>query len=193
MKNQFHWMRSAWHRARASLAESFLGSSMLVHVDDLRRYIAAAPSLPHNQDRAEVRLQASFITAVFLLLLAEPIYYIFTVPDAMLTRVTSLAWSRWCVVGSFGLCFLGAVPHLFTLLFRPDLLAVRHPRRWAAGAAVGAAVTWMVLANMAVPLDVGGVEGAYVIRAVVCLFIAGIFAVSVNAQQMREYINAAND
>lgn len=192
MKNQHpRGLRTAARMLR-NLRDSFLGTAMLVHVDDLRRYIALAPSLPLDQDRAEVRLQAGFITGVFLLLLVEPIFYIFEVPGSMISRVSALAWSSWCVIGSFALSFLAALPHLFTLIFRPDLLAIRHPRRWAAFAALGAAVTWMVLANMAVPLDVGGLEWAYGIRAIVCLFIAGIFGFSVNAQQMREHLHAAH-
>ncbi|CAN5719873.1 hypothetical protein BH10PSE18_BH10PSE18_50290 [soil metagenome] len=180
------------HSLLARLSRSFLGTAMLVHVDDIRRYLAAAPAWPVDQDRAEVRLQAGFITAVFLLLLVEPIFCIFEVPDSMITRVSGVAFSRWCVVGGFGLSFMGALPHLFTLLFRPDLLHVKCYRRWATFAALGAAATWMVLANVAIPLDVGAVEWAFGIRAFVCLFIGGIFGFSVNAQQMREHFHAAS-
>lgn len=175
-----------------NLVESFLDTAMLVHVDDIRRYLAAAPAWPVDQDRAEVRLQAGFIAAVFLLLLIEPIFYVFAVPDALITRVSAMAYSRWCVVGAFSLAFAGALPHLYTLLFRPDLLHVKCFRRWATFGALGAAATWMVLANLAIPLDVGALEWAYGIRAFVCLFIGGIFGFSVNAQQMREHFHAAS-
>jgi hypothetical protein len=175
------------------IAQSFLGTAMLVHVDDLKRYIAVAPSWPIDQDRAEVRLQAAFITTVFLLLLAEPIFYIFSVPDALISRVSSMAYSRWCVVGSFGIAFGGALPHLYTLVCRPDLLDHKIYRRAAAFSAVLASATWIVLANRAVRLDAGGLEWAYGIRAIAVLFIAGIFGASVNAQQLREHFHAASN
>lgn len=184
-------MHNIFKRLGAGIAQSFLGTAMLVRIDDIRRYIAAAPSWPVDQDRAEVRLQAAFIAVVFVLLLAEPIFYLFTVPDALISRVSSMAYSRWCVVGAFGIAFLCALPHLYTLIFRPDLLDHKMFRTAAAFAAVVAAITWIVLANRAVRLDVGGLEWAYAIRAVVSLCIAGIFGFSVNAQQMREHFNAA--
>lgn len=185
-------MRKLIARLWGGIAQSFLGTAMLVYVENLRDYVAWAPSLPRNQDRAEVRLQASFITAAFLLLLAEPIFYIFFVPDALISRVSSIAYSRWCVVGAFGLAFAAALPHLFTLIFKPDILHRKCFRTAAAWAAIVAACTWMVLANRAVRLDVGGLEWAYGIRAMVSLFIGGIFAFSVNAQQMRETFDAAS-
>lgn len=184
-------MHALFKRLGSGIAQSFLGTAMLVRVDDLRRYIASAPSLPIDQDRAEVRLQAGFIALVFMLLLAEPVFYIFTVPDALISRVSAMAYSRWCVVGAFGVAFLGAVPHLYTLIFRPDLLNHKAFRTAAAFSAVIAAITWIVLANRAVRLDVGALEWVYAIRALVSLCIAGIFAFSVNAQQMREHFDAA--
>lgn len=184
-------MLNIFKRFAEGVVQSFLGTAMLVRVDDLRRYIASAPSWPLDQDRTEVRLQAGFITAVFLLLLFEPIFYIFAVPNALITRVSSLAYSPWCVIGAFGLAVVFTLPHLWTLMFRPDLLGRKVFRRWATFSALGAAVTWMVLANMAVRLDFGGLHWAYAIRAFVALFIGGIFAFSVNAQQMREHFNAA--
>ena len=179
-------MRSFFTR----MAKGFFGTAMLMQVDELRRYIAAAPSLPIDQDRAEVRIQAAFITMVFLLLLVEPIFYLYAVPDALISRVSALAPSKWCVVGAFGLALLGALPHLWTLLWRPDLLQVQRYRVWAALSALLASIDWIVLANLAVPLDVGGLEWAYCIRALVTLCIAGIYGFSVNAQQMREHLNA---
>lgn len=185
-------MRNLIKHFAEGIAQSFLGTAMLVYVEDLKGYIAAAPSWPLDQDRAEVRLQAAFITTVFLLLLAEPIFYIFSVPDALISRVSSLAYSRWCVVGSFAIAFVGALPHLYTLVFRSDLLDHKIYRRAAAFSAVLAGATWIVLANRAVRLDLGGLEWAYGIRAIAVLFIAGIFGVSVNAQQMREHFHAAS-
>jgi hypothetical protein len=186
-------MRNLIKHFAEGIAQSFLGTAMLVYVEDLKSYIAAAPSWPIDQDRAEVRMQAAFITTVFLLLLAEPIFYIFSVPDALISRVSSLAYSRWCVVGTFGIAFVAALPHLYTLVFRPDLLDHKIYRSAAAFGAVLAGATWIVLANRAVRLDLGGLEWAYGIRAVAVLFIAGIFGVSVNAQQLREHFHAASN
>jgi len=190
---EFPTFRAAWRRFASSIAASVFGTAMLHTVDDLRRYVARAPSLPVDQDRAEVRIQAAFITAVFLLLLIEPVFYIFTVPDAPISKVAGLAPSRWCVIASFGGAFLATLPHMWTLLFRPDLLSEQRYRTWAALSAFAAGAVWIYLANLAHPLDVGWLEGAYAIRCMVCLCIGGIYAFSVNAQQMREAVDECND
>lgn len=190
---EFPTFRAAWRRFTSSVAASVFGTAMLHRVDDLRRYVATSPSFVRDQDRAEVRVQAIFIAAVFLLLLIEPLYYIQTVPGALIGRVASTAPSRWCVVGAFALSFLAMLPHLWTLLFRPDLLGVLRYRVWATFAALGASVTWIVLATLAEPMDLGGLEWAYVIRALATICIAGIYAFSVNAQHLREVANAPHD
>lgn len=186
-------LRTAWQRLTAGITASVFGAELLHRVEDLRRYVAHAPSFIRDQDRAEVRVQAIFISAVYLLLLLEPLYYIYTVPGAMIARVSSTAPSVWCITGSFALCFVAMLPHLWTLIFRPDLLGQKRYRVWAAFAALGASVTWLVLANLAVPMDVGGLEWAYGIRALATLCIAGIYAFSVNAQQLREVAYAPHD
>jgi len=189
----FPTFRAAWRRLTTGLSASVFGTAMLHTVEDLRRYVAQAPSLPADQDRAEVRVQAIFIAMVFLLLLVEPLYYIHTVPGAMIARVASTAPSQWCVTGAFGVSFLAMVPHLWTLLFRADLLDRKGYRISATLAALGASVTWIVLANLAVPMDVGGLEWAYGIRALATLCIAGIYAFSINSQQLREVMHATHD
>ncbi|MCZ2498129.1 hypothetical protein GN316_15295 [Xylophilus sp. Kf1] len=190
---QFSWLRAGWRRLTSGLAASVFGAELLHRVEDLRRYVAHAPSFIRDQDRAEVRVQGIFIAVVYQLLLLEPLYYMYTVPGAMIARVASTAPSVWCITGSFVLCFLGMLPHLWTLVFRPDLLGQKRYRVWATFAALGAAITWLVLANLAVPMDVGGLEGAYGIRALATLCIAGIYAFSVNAQQLREVAYAPHD
>lgn len=186
-------LRAAWRRIRAGIAASVFGTAMIHTVADLRAYVRQAPSFVRNQDRAEVRVQAIFIAAVFLLLLVEPVYYLYTVPGAMISKVVSTAASRWLLTSAFGLSFLGMLPHLWTLVFRPDLLAVQWYRVAATLAALGASIAWVVLANLAEPMDVGGLEWAYGIRALATLCIAGIYAFSVNAQQLREFFNAPHD
>lgn len=186
-------LRAAWQRIRAGVAASVFGTAMIHTVADLRAYVRQAPSFIRNQDRAEVRVQAIFIAAVFLLLLVEPLYYIHTVPGAMISKVASTAASRWFLTAAFALSFVGMLPHLWTLVCRPDLLAVQWYRIWATFSALGASITWVVLANLAVPMDVGGLEWAYGVRALATLCIAGIYAFSVNAQQLREVFNAPHD
>lgn len=190
---EFPTFRAAWRRLTAGITAGVFGTAMLHRVDDLRRYVATSPSFVRDQDRAEVRVQAIFIAAVFLLLLIEPLYYIQTVPGALIGRVASTAPSRCCVVGAFALSFLAMLPHLWTLLFRPDLLGVLRYRVWATFAALGASITWIVLATLAEPMDLGGLEWAYVIRALATICIAGIYAFSVNAQHLREVVNAPHD
>ncbi|QHJ00128.1 hypothetical protein GT347_20370 [Xylophilus rhododendri] len=190
---EFPTFRAAWRRIVAAVATSVLGVAMLHTAEDLRRYVAQAPSFVRNQDRAEVRVQAIFIAVIFLLLLVEPLYYVYTVPGAMIAKVASTAPSEWCITGAFGLCFASMLPHLWTLLFRPDLLDQKGYRIAATFSALGASVTWIVLANLAIPMDVGGLEWAYGIRALATLCIAGIYAFSVNSQQLREVMYAPHD
>ena len=184
--------RRLLNRLTQTFMQSMLGTAMLHQVEDLRKYAANAPSFPVNQDRNEVRLYAAFVTVIALLLLAEPIFYISSVEESMVAKVAHVAPSVWCVLGAFGVSGILTLPHLFTLIFRPDLLAHRRFRVWATMGALLSSVTWMWMANLAVPMDVDGVEWPYGIRALVSLTIALIYGFSVNAQQLREARYAPN-
>lgn len=162
-------------------------------VSDLRAYVAQASSVPANQNKTEVRIYAALTTVGFMLLLVEPIFYLYKVPGSIVSQVSSLAPSVWCIVACFGICLGMTIPHLFALLFRPDQLWRKWPRRFAAYAALGAAVTWIYLANLAMPLDAGAVEWAYAIRALGSMVIGLTYAFSVNAQQGRDILRAAHD
>lgn len=161
-------------------------------VSDLRAYIRHAASLPEDQNKAEVRLYAALITVGFALSLIEPIFYLYAVPQAMVFRVASLAPSAWCVAASFGLCLVAMVPHMMSLLFCPETLHKRWPRRFAAYATFGSAVTWLYLANLALPMDAGRLEWAYALRAIGSIVVGVTYGYSLNAQQGRELLNGAN-
>lgn len=57
-------------------------------------------------------------------------------------------------------------------------------------ATFGAAVTWLFLASLALPMDVGGLEWAYALRAVGSIVIGLTYGFSINAQQGREILKA---
>lgn len=155
-------------------------------VQDIRSYIERATSLPNDQQKTEVRLYASLITIGFALSLMEPIFYLETVPQSTIYRVASLAPSAACVMAAFGFCLALLTPHLVALLFRPKSLSCKWPRRLAGYSAFGAAVTWLYLANLAIPMDVGGLEIAYAIRTAGCAVVGVTYGFSVNAQLGRD-------
>ena len=166
------------------IAQSLLGTSMLVHVDDLAAY--AAQALPVSQDRSEVRLQAVFIVVVFQLLLAEPMLYVYAVPGAPIVPVSARLGGVWWVMTVFAICFLAVVPHLYYLLFRKEKLHLKWPRKTAAGAAVLAMATWVELGLEALRVEGGGLMAAYFVRAAAVAVVGLIVSYSVNNQQMRE-------
>lgn len=157
---------------------------------DLRRYVANAESVPKDQNKTEVRLYAALTTVGFMLLLIEPIFYLLKVPGSVVLRVASLTPSIWCVATPFILALLMTLPHLAALAFWPDQLWRRWPRRFSAYAAFLAAVTWIYLANLAMPLDAGAVEWAYVIRALGSIVIGLTYGFSLNAQLGRDLLKA---
>jgi hypothetical protein len=159
-------------------------------VSDIREYVEHAVSLPRDQNKAEVRIYAALTTIGFILLLVEPVFYLYFVPEAMISKVARLAPSIWCITLAFVLCLIATLPHLCALVFRPDLLGNKWPRRFAAYATFGAAVTWLFLASLALPMDAGGLEWAYALRAVGSIVIGLTYGFSINAQQGREILKA---
>ena len=138
----------------------------------------------------EVRIYAAILTLVFVLLTIEPNFYLFYVPASVLPKVAALAPSFWCVPAWFALCTVAALPHLIALMFMPSTLAVKWPRKCACYAALGSAVGWLYLANLAVPMDLGRVEWAYLLRATVQIVIGLAYGTSLNAQQARDMADA---
>lgn len=184
------------NRKARSTFHPFFDTEMLLSAHEIRDYILRAPSMSLNQDKVEVRMLSAFVAGVFLLLSIEPLFYIFMVPDSLLAKISNMAWSKWLLMTIFWLSFCCTLPHLFTLTFRPDLLADlladKVYRTAASAGAIGSAIAWLMLANLVIPLDVGALEWAYGIRGLICVLISIIFASSVNAQQMREKLHAAS-
>lgn len=163
-------------------------------VADLRRYAALAKSLPLDQDKSEVRIYAALLTAIAgYFLVAEPVFVLLVVPQSPIFRVASAAPSVWCVITAFLLCFLCLIPHLVSLVFAPRSLSKRWPRSLAAKASFGAAVIWLYLCNLSLPMDLGSIEWSYGLRAVCALMLAFSYGFSVNAQQGREILHAKAD
>lgn len=164
---------------------------MIHTLEEARAYARRAPSLPANADRSEVRVYATLITTGLALLLCEPIFYLLTVPDALLSRVAQLASpGAWIVVAVYGIALLGVLPHLVSLCFAPRTLSWRWPRCVAGVSAWLAGFMWVYLAWKSYPLDYGLLWVAYAIRGVGSVSIAIAFGVSLNAQGLREIANA---
>lgn len=192
--NPSPWLHHVWQRMARAVQQSFLGTSMVANVDDLRDWAARMRETPPAlQVQTEVRLMATGMAIVAMLLCVERLFYLLSVPGALLNNVAALAPSRWCLIGPFALAIAGTVPHLWTLLFAPRLLGEKHFRTVASISCVLSAVAWFYLAVLAQGLDVGGLEWAYEVRMSMMLFVAGVNAVSVNSQQIREELNAAHD
>jgi len=185
------FLKTLWRNLLVDAHDMAFGRAMLPTVKDIRAYAALSPSLPLDQDRTEVRIYATFVTIIAALLAAEPIWYMYSVPESMVNRVASLVHFPQFVTAAFAVSFFSVFPHLVTLVFFPKKMRIACFRQWAALGTLLGAITWMWLANMAVSLDVGGLEYAYGIRALCELCVAFLFGFSVNAQQLREIIHAA--
>jgi hypothetical protein len=152
----------------------------------VRRHVAAARiPTPSQQDRLEVRLLTIYVTLSFANDLVGPITYIYQVAPSMLFKVASLAHAT----GVIGLLFIVSLvlmlPHVFSLLFLPRKLGCRWPRKLACLAAAISSLTWFYLAVLASPLDMGPLSLLYGRQGLESLFLSLLFAVSLNAQQLR--------
>lgn len=156
-------------------------------ISDFKDYAARAPSLPIDQNRAEVRMYASVTALLLVLLMIEPTVYLAAVPDAIYTRTMRVSrLSFEVLVGMHIALATTAIPYLANLLFMPDKLRTLWPRTFACVAAFFAACVWLYAATMAYPLDYGMVWVAYLVRSLVLGGIAFILGWSVNAQHLRE-------
>ena len=142
--------------------------------------------VPRNQDRAEVRVMAAVIAGLAIYHMLEPALYAAGVPTSVLAKVTVMSrHPNVMMTLMFGAAALVA-PHLISLIFMPRLLNCRTPRLMACYGCLLAALLWFYFANLALPIDAGNLSYLYASRAVLDLFIAGVFAFSLNAQQIRE-------
>jgi hypothetical protein len=163
---------------------------MTIQIDTpekLAAWIRRSPSLPVDQERVEVRIYASLMTAILLLLIIEPQLYLWDVEESLIYKVAALAPSPYLVAGLFTVGFLLILPHLIALLFLPRTLVVYWPRICATVGAFLVSVVWLYLSNLAVPLDLGALPLSYAVRSLVSTIMAGAYAFSVNAQQGREH------
>lgn len=154
---------------------------------DLRRHVRAAKvPTPTEQDRLEVRLLTIYVTLSFANDLAGPITYIYQIAPSMLSTVASHAHTTGFIGGLFILALTLMLPHAFALIFLPRSLGCRWPRKAACLAAAIATLTWFYLALLAVPLNVGPLSFLYGRHGLASLFLSLLFAVSLNAQQLRK-------
>jgi hypothetical protein len=155
----------------------------------LRHYWPA--TLPMNQDRSEVRWGSAVLTMFFIAHLIEPTLYAASVDSSIMFKVAQLTGWPNVVMGVFVVAAALMVPHLFALFFMPDKLANKVPRKLAIAGACMASFTWMYLANMARPLDVGPLSLIYLYRSIFDAAIALAYATSVNNQSVRKALHDA--
>lgn len=149
--------------------------------------IIAMSKLPRDQDRAEVRIYAAFLTAVFILSCFSPALFILLDPGsdvAKTTRVTQIP--GFAIAFAFIAAGILAIPHFITLVGLPNYLRKREPRLCAIWGAVIAGFTWLYLGVTVEPLDFGDPPWSYWLKAIGCALIAGVYAYSLNNQLLRE-------
>lgn len=147
-----------------------------------------------EQARIEVRLLSIVLTSSFLYDLLEPVLYFFSVGTSTLHRVMAMSHMPGVIVAVFITAMLVTVPLWLSLVFTPTAgLAERLPRWLACQAAVVATMCWMYLAVLALPLDYGPLSWFYARNALGALIMAAVYALSLNAQQVRQLKERVND
>lgn len=139
--------------------------------------------------RFEVRLYSTWIAGAFLNDVLDPVIYIARVPMSTLHKVVGMTGASAFVIAVFLLAALATLPHLWTLVVRPQSLGSTWPRRWACAAASAVSLVWFYLAVIAHPLDAGPLALLYGRECVGSLALAFLYAVSLNAQQLRQIAN----
>lgn len=155
-------------------------------LSDLSAYLAQAPAIPTDKNRSEVRIYATVITGFMLWSLLQPVFCLFTVADAPLTKIAELIGYPKVIAGLFGLASCAMLPHLVSLLFIPDLLHYKLPRKMAAGAMVGAGILWGLLADRSRAQGFGMIPLTYWVSAAGYMLVGGAFGYSLNAQRAQE-------
>lgn len=159
-----------------------------IHARDLLRWIDDSRIAAMGTDRAEVRSLSFVVMAVLFEQFIEAGAYIAFIDDSLTYRVATLNALGGRLV--MALLFFGAaamlVPHLIALAFFPDRLGCQWPRALAARAGIIGAASWGLLAYLSSPLDFEWLTTVYGTRAIVDLWLAVLFGLSLNAQQARE-------
>lgn len=147
----------------------------------------AVVEIPNQIEQAyrEVRLYAMVLTGSFLWDEAEPIFYILSVPTSTFNKVVAMTHAPDFVAALLCLAFVATLPHFLALLIFPKLMGRRLPRVLACSAAVVLALIYFYLANLAWPLDIGPLPWLYMRAGLGALVMAFLYAVSLNAQQLR--------
>jgi hypothetical protein len=148
-------------------------------------------ALPHNQDRAEVRLLSLIVTGTFFYNLLEPAWYIASLNTGAMHKIANMSGYLWWVVGAFVLAGVMTLPHLLSLALFPQWLACRFPRKMATYAALIAAFLWGFLATLAMPVDIKGLVLLYWLNSLGSLVVGGVYGFSLNSQQLREKVQNA--
>lgn len=154
--------------------------------------IIAMSKMPQDQDRAEVRIYAAFLTAILVLSCFSPALFILMDRGSDLARTTRLTdIPGFALAISFIVAGALALPHFVSLVGLPHYLKKRWPRLCAVWGAVLSGFTWLYLGVTAEPLDFGDPPWAYWMKALGCALIAGVYAYSLNNQLIRENVRSA--
>lgn len=156
--------------------------------EGLTRVVRRAPSLPMDQDRTEVRILSAIITTGFAyMLLAKPVCYMWMVKGSAIWKAASAATlPNWLIALVFVLAFVATLPHLFSLLFWPQWLHCKLPRKMAGYAAAAAGVLWLYLAVNVLSTRSSSLVFLYIGNMFACFVVGWAYGFSVNAQQLRE-------
>lgn len=164
---------------------------MTIHPSQLLDFLGSSKAARFGTDRVEVRSLSFIVYALFFYQLVEPGFYISSVSDSLFYKVAQLSHMRAGISAAFFVLAALIVPHLVNLVFFPDRLDRKLPRKLAGYAAIGGAFVWGFLGYRAWPLDYDWLSGICMLRASIDLWMGVLLGISVNAQQAREAKEAA--
>lgn len=146
-----------------------------------------AARLERDRDRIEVRVLTLVLTSRFLYDLLEPVLFALSAQDGSpFQRVMALSHVPFALSVVFIAALVLTLPMWLSLLLAPSRrLANRMPRRLACYAAIAATVTWFYLSTIALSLEFATLPWVYVRNGLWSLVMAGLYALSLNAQQVR--------
>lgn len=149
-----------------------------------------ARTLPVDQTRAEVRIMAFVITLLFAGGCLRSAFLIASCARTALTKVTALSHEPLVFVVLFMLAAAATVPHLWALAHPKADLSCKWPRKLATGGTALAGLVWAYLGNLSIPLDAP--TWPYFAKSFACvLLVGGVYAFSLNSQQVRQNENPA--
>jgi len=164
---------------------------MTIHPSRLVELLGTSKAARLGDDKVEVRSLSFIVFALFFYQLAEPGFYVAFIPDSLFYRVAAIGHLNALIGAAFFLVAALILPHLVALIFFPQKLAKKLPRKLAACAAIGGAFIWGFLGYRAWPLDYDWLSALCLCRAFFDLWLGVQLGISVNAQQAREAYEAA--